>query len=114
MDRKLIDQTLVDYVTGFASVAEPHARLNAIGAMLDRVLSNLPEALSTLRTERRALLARCLAEMAFLAALNGETGLARRCASRCCASAPEWLNNRGLLKILITGGRHLSPEPIVW
>jgi glycosyltransferase involved in cell wall biosynthesis len=113
-DRELIDQTLVDYVTGFASIAEPHVRLNAIEAMLDRVLSNLPKALSMLRTERRALLARCLAEMAFVAALNEETSLARRCAYHCCASAPEWLNNRGLLKILITGGRHLWPEPIVW
>ena len=113
-DRKVIDQTLVDYVTGFASVAKPHARLNAIEAMLDRVLSNLPGSVSTLRAERRTLLARCFAEMAFLAALNGETGLAHRCAYRCCAAAPEWLTNRGLLKILITGGRHLWPEPIVW
>ena len=113
-DRKVTDQTLIDYITGFASVAKPDERLNAIGAMLDRVISNLPESLSALRTERRPLLARCLAEMAFLAALNGETGLARRCAYRCCATAPEWLNNRGLLKILITGGRHLRPTPIVW
>jgi len=113
-DRRVIDQTLVDYVNGFASVAEPHARLNAIEAMLHRVLSNLPQPLFALRTERHALLARCLAEMAFLAALNGEPGLARRCAYRCCAAAPEWLNNRGLLKILITGGRHLLPKPIVW
>ena len=113
-NRKVTDQTLIDYVTGFASVAEPRERLNAIEAMLDRVLSNLPGSLSTLRAERRALLARCLAEMAFLAALNREPGLASRCAYRCCTTAPEWLNNRGLLKILITGGRHLWPEPIVW
>ena len=94
--------------------AKSRTRLNAMEAMLDRVLSNLPGSLSTLRAERRTLLARCFAEMAFLAALNGETGLARRCAYRGCVAAPEWLHNRGLLKILITGGRHLWPEPIVW
>jgi GT2 family glycosyltransferase len=113
-DRRVIDQNLVDYVTGFASVAEPYARLNAIEAMLDRVLSNLPGPLATLRTERRALLARCLAEMAFLAALNGETGLARRYACRCCVVDPAWLSNRGVLKILVNGGRHLWPEPVVF
>lgn len=94
--------------------AKSRTRLNAMEAMLDRILSNLPGSLSTLRAERRTLLARCFVAMVCLAALNGETDLAQRSVCRCCAAAPGWLHNRGLLKLLITGGRHLWPEPVVW
>ncbi len=111
-DRKISGQTLTDYVTRFAGVAERGSRLATLEAIMERVMGHLPERLSALRLEHNGLLATCLAEMAFHAAANQETGLARRCAYRGCQADPAWLRNLELMKIMLTGGRHLWPEPI--
>jgi hypothetical protein len=113
-DRQIVGQTVTDYVTGFAGVAEPSARLKTLEAMVTRVVSHLPEPMAPLKAEHRSLLAGCFAEMAFQAALNQETHLARRSAYHCCRVEPSWLRNRGLLKILATGGRHLWPDTLRW
>lgn len=113
-DTGVIGQTLIDYSVGFASVAEANVRLEALEAMVERVFSSLPESVSVLRREHRKLLAKCCAEMSFQAALNREISLARHCAFRCCVTDPTWLKNRGLLKILLSGGRHLWPVPVAF
>lgn len=113
-DEAVISQTLVNYAVGFASVAVPRKRVAVLQATVDRVLSNLPESVSGLTSRRNTLLAKCYAEMSFQAAMNGEAPLARRCAYRSVATESVWLRNRGLLKILLTGGRHLWPLPVTF
>jgi len=111
-DAEVVLQTIVNYATGYASLAEPSARVAALVAIMDRILANLPSELAQLRKERGLVVARSFAEMAFSAAMNEDGGFARRCAYRCLLADPSWRSNRGLLKILVTGGRHLRPQPL--
>ncbi|MFW6116144.1 MAG: glycosyltransferase family 2 protein [bacterium] len=112
-DRSTASKHVVHFVTGYASIANDGLQIAEANRLLTRILSNLPSQVSSLTTMRNALRARCLAEMAFLAAASGDAVFARRAAYRCLASDFSWRRNRGLLKILITGGRHLWPKPLV-
>jgi glycosyltransferase involved in cell wall biosynthesis len=111
-DRSTASKHVVRFVTGYASIASNGSQVAEADRLLTRILGGLPGQLSSLKTMRNALRARCLAEMAFLAAVNGDTALARRAACRCLLADFGWRRNRGLLKALVTGGRDLWPKPI--
>ncbi len=111
-DPIMVADRITDTVAGYARLAEASARAGKVRAVLDSVLAGLPEPLGGLRLERRRTLARIFAELAFLAAENEESGPARRLALECLVASPSWLRNLGLVKVLVSGGRHLWPEPI--
>ena len=83
-----------------------HAR-RILGAILD----SPPDGMRWSRGERRALQATVFAELAHRAAADEHPGLARRCAAHCLWCDPHWFANIGLVKVLLTGGRHLLPIP---
>lgn len=113
-DEVVVRQQIVHYVTGYALLAKSDSQVNEIGQTLDRILDNLPAELAALKKQRHALYARSLAETAFLAAMYKEKTLARHTAFLCLISDAAWRRNVGLIKIMLTGGHHMWPEPITY
>jgi glycosyltransferase involved in cell wall biosynthesis len=111
-DLALIRQRIVNLVAAMVLTPEAGGCLSEGKPILERILSRLPKPVSALGQQRRTLWAAILAELAHLAAQNKKTAFARQCAALCLATDREWVRNRGLLKILLTGGRHLWPEPV--
>jgi hypothetical protein len=113
-DRDALWQRITDSVVGFASLRPAGSRIRAARALLESILSCLPGQVVTLREDKEKLFARIVAELAHRAAQNKESSLARRCVLESTVRDPQWIRNRGMLKILLTGGRHLWPQPIDW
>ena len=113
-DHDVLWQRITDSVAGFASAYAAGERIDMARAMLERILYNPPAQVQSLARDRERLLARIMVELAFQAAQNKESCLARRCALESIVYDPSWIQNRGLVQILLNGGRHLWPDPIDW
>lgn len=111
-DHTMVNQYIAQFVVGYASVAKPGHQITEISRRLGLILDNAPSEISFSKARRHALRSRCLAELAFAAAYDGKQDIARRAAYHCLTTDAVWRQNRGLWKILVTGGRHLWPEPI--
>lgn len=108
-DRAVVVQAIVDAVAGMAATYPPAERIDVVQQAVDRILDNLPAQVQWLRLNGHQLLARVLVEVAFVAAQNQEVALARRAAWKSLTLESSWWSNQGLLKVLLTGGRHLWP-----
>lgn len=106
-----VSDLLVRFVVGYASL-ETGSQITGVERILNRIVDNLPSSIRVEGSFRRVLQARCLAELAFLAACNKSSNLARLAAFNCLIKDVAWMRNFGLLKLLVTGGRHLWPESI--
>lgn len=113
-DRDVLWQQITNAVAGYANVAEPGSRIRQAKGMLERIFSRLPEQVTALREHGNELTARILVELAFAAAQKKESKVARRCALESLVRDPRWIQNVGMVKILLTGGRHLWPKAIDW
>jgi GT2 family glycosyltransferase len=109
-DHTMMNRFIVQYVNGYASLAKQDSQISEIGRLLDLILANAPPEM-LLTAERHSLWSRCVVEMAFLAAYNKKTKLARRAAYHSLKARAASRKNLGLWKILVTGGRHLWPAP---
>jgi GT2 family glycosyltransferase len=107
-----VSRLIVHFVTGYASLAPERTQIGQIDRLLDQILDNLPTRVRAVGAKRVSIRAGCLAEMAFLAATYKRTGLARHAAWQCLIADRGWSRNLGLLKVLVTGGRHLWPQQL--
>jgi glycosyltransferase involved in cell wall biosynthesis len=108
----LVTSALINCATGYA-LGVPAAQRAILGErILEGILSDLPEEMSFLEGQRGKLEATLLAEMAFLAAQQGDVSETRALAWQCLARDPAWARNIGLLKLIADGGRRHWPEPV--
>jgi len=111
-DAAIVKQAVIDCATGYAMVHAGTARAGEAKRVLNNILPNLPQPVRALTAQRAQMEAALLAELAFLAAQQGEATEARTLAWRCLTRDLTWMRNVGLMKLLLTGGKAYWPVPV--
>jgi len=107
-----VKAAIIACTTGYAMGLPRAERSKQIARILADILSDLPQPVLSLRDQRSRLEAALLAELAFLAAQQGDPVEARAWALRCLTCEPAWVRNIGFLKLLATGGKQHWPIPV--
>ena len=111
-DSEIVNTSIIDCATGYAMGFCGREREREANRILASILSDLPHAMRSMQDQHAQVEARLLAELAFLAAQQGEAAEARTLAWRCLTRDHTWVRNIGLMKLLVTGGREHSPVPV--
>lgn len=111
-DPATVRAAIVACATGYALGLSTSQRMQQATAVLNNILSDLPEQTRFLLDQRVQLAAELLAELSFLAAQEGDPSGARWLGWQCLTRDASWARNIGLLKLILTGGRNYWPVPV--
>jgi glycosyltransferase involved in cell wall biosynthesis len=111
-DPATIKTAMLMCATGYAMGLSSEARSKQATGALSNILSDLPAPVRFLREQRADMEAALLAELAFLAAQQGDAAGARSFGLQCLVRDASWARNIGLLKLMLTGGRAQWPTPV--
>lgn len=107
-----IKPAIITCAAGYAMGQSTAERTEQATHVLANILSHLPGPVHFLQDQRAQVEAALLAELAFLAAQQGDPAETRALALRCLTRDPTWVRNIGFMKLLATGGRKYWPIPV--